>query len=161
MNVGIPFLWHNKETYHHLWFLQHNHTFGGVGVAGYPVLVYYIALCLKIIDMACLLVFQQPNNHPYHPQVALGVAGYPVLIYHIAECCCHLGLAASVFLTIAITLERYQVSSTMYFVTGIKVPRTRYQVPSAGIPSTLYKISSTMYPVPGVRGYYELGLISK
>ena len=111
----------------------------------YPVLVFHIALCLKIKDMACLLMFQQPNNHPYHPQVALGVAGYPVLVYHIAECCCHLGLAASVFLTIAITLERYQVSNTMYFVTGIKVPRTRYQVPSAGIPSTLYKISSTMY----------------
>ena len=66
--------------------------------------------------MAYFLVFQQLNNHPCHPQVALGVAGYPVLVYHIAECCCHLGLAASVFLTIAITLERYQVSSTMYIV---------------------------------------------
>ena len=39
----------------------------------------------------------------------MGVAGYPILVYHVAECCCHLGLAASVFLTIAITLERYQV----------------------------------------------------
>ena len=46
-------------------------------------------------------------------QVALGVSGFPVWLYHLAECFCHLGLAASVFLTIAITIERYQVLSLL------------------------------------------------
>ena len=44
-----------------------------------------------------------------HAQVALGMPGFPLWLYHLAECFCHLGLAASVFLTIAITIERYQV----------------------------------------------------
>ena len=46
-------------------------------------------------------------------QVALGVSGFPLWLYHLAECFCHLGLAASVFLTIAITIERYQVLSLL------------------------------------------------
>lgn len=58
------------------------------------------ALCVADLLFLISLVVVSP--------VALGVAGYPLLVYHIAECCCHLGLAASVFLTIAITLERYQ-----------------------------------------------------
>ena len=39
--------------------------------------------------------------------------GFPLWLYHLAECFCHLGLAASVFLTIAITIERYQVRMMM------------------------------------------------
>ena len=66
-------------------------------VAGFPVLINHNQLIIK-------LFFTIKLN-----QVAMGVAGYPILVYHVAECCCHLGLAASVFLTIAITLERYQV----------------------------------------------------
>ena len=48
-----------------------------LGVGKYPVLVYYISLCLKIIDMACLLVFQQLNNHPYHPLGGVGGCRVP------------------------------------------------------------------------------------
>ena len=70
--------------------------------------------------------------------MALGAVGYPVLVYHIAECCCHLGLAASVFLTIAITLERYQVQGYQLVVLSI-----RYQlfkdVSSNDIMYTLYR----------------------
>ena len=42
--------------------------------------------------------------------------GFPLWLYHLAECFCHLGLAASVFLTIAITIERYQVRMVMMMV---------------------------------------------
>ena len=41
--------------------------------------------------------------------VPLGYTSFPSSVYHVAECLCHLGLAASVFLTISITMERYQV----------------------------------------------------
>jgi hypothetical protein len=42
--------------------------------------------------------------------VALGYeAHFPILLHHTAECLCHLGLAASIFITVAITIERYQV----------------------------------------------------
>jgi hypothetical protein len=42
--------------------------------------------------------------------VALGYGeNFPLILYHTAECLCHLGLAASVFITVAITIERYQV----------------------------------------------------
>ena len=51
-----------------------------------------------------------------HAQVALGMPGFPLWLYHLAECFCHLGLAASVFLTIAITIERYQVRIMMMVV---------------------------------------------
>ena len=51
-----------------------------------------------------------------HAQVALGMPGFPLWLYHLAECFCHLGLAASVFLTIAITIERYQVRMMMMMI---------------------------------------------
>ena len=83
--------------------------------------------------------------------MALGVAGYPVLVYHIAECCCHLGLAASVFLTIAITLERYQVQGyQMYQLQGYqyditKKPSTKYQVQRYHVPGLINQAPGTKY----------------
>ena len=70
-----------------------------LGVAGFPVLIYHP------YELSSL----SSQINKIHFQVAMGVAGYPILAFHVAECCCHLGLAASVFLTVAITIERYQV----------------------------------------------------
>ena len=87
--------------------------------------------------------------------MALGVAGYPVLVYHIAECCCHLGLAASVFLTIAITIERYQVQGYQMY------QDTKYEIakkPRIRCRDTAYQVPSTKHKVPGARIYkmYQL-----
>ena len=65
------------------------------------------------ISILIIIIISTLTIIPVDLQVALGVSGFPLWLYHLAECFCHLGLAASVFLTIAITIERYQVLSLL------------------------------------------------
>ena len=66
---------------------------------------FTLFLFLSLFLFILFLILMHTNS-----QVALGMGGFPLWLYRLAECFCHLGLAASVFLTIAITIERYQVS---------------------------------------------------
>ena len=86
------------------------------------LILYFVLNHHHIGDKAMMMNYidHQHQHHPLpclddhdHAQVALGMHGFPLWLYHLAECFCHLGLAASVFLTIAITIERYQVRMMM------------------------------------------------
>ena len=56
--------------------------------------------------------------------------GFPLWLYHLAECFCHLGLAASVFLTIAITIERYQVRMMVMMVMMMMIATSVQRLPN-------------------------------
>ena len=87
------------------------------------LILYFVLNHHHHIGDKAMMMNYSDNPHQHHPlpclddhdhaQVALGMPGFPLWLYHLAECFCHLGLAASVFLTIAITIERYQVRMMM------------------------------------------------
>ena len=76
-----------------------------------PVFIHILIPIPTFIVISIPIVILNLASSDNNLEVALGVSGFPLWLYHLAECFCHLGLAASVFLTIAITIERYQVNS--------------------------------------------------
>ena len=64
----------------------------------------HLLACLCLADMAFLA-----SNLMMSP-VALGhYTGIFMQAYHVSECICHVSLATSIFITVSISIERYQV----------------------------------------------------
>ena len=69
----------------------------------------HLLLSLCISDLVFLLssMFMSPIALQYY-------SIYPAYIYKISECFCHVSLAASIFLTASLTIERHQVPTESF-----------------------------------------------
>ena len=60
-----------------------------------------LSLCLSDITFLLTSLVMSPIAMGYHQL-------YPAEVYHVSECVCHVALAASIFLTTSLSLERHQ-----------------------------------------------------
>ena len=64
---------------------------------------------------------------------------YPANLYHASECVCHVALAASIFLTTSLTIERHQAVCAPHYYqyrlarTGHKLLIAYYVLPTIGM----------------------------